>query len=191
LTASKYGVAYIYFEHKQAQAQKAAEYIASLLRQLEQQKGSITPSVQSTYNAISARSQKADLKTLKDWLVDSSKSFSVRTFIVLDAFDECSPTEMQEVVETLKLLMSRNDQLSIFISSRPNSHLDNLASSFPTEIRLIKILTGEGAQNYDLRAYLKGELTKARIEDDENLVIEQEILEKAKGLYHTSAPSKL
>jgi hypothetical protein len=181
LPSTDYGIAYIYFEHQQAQGQKSSEYIASILRQLEQRTATITPSVRDAYNA--SKSQKPDLEKLKSLLIDSSKSFKVRTFIVLDAFDECTVDGRQQLIDTLESVLPRNNQFSVFISSRPNRSLDDFALSFSAQTKTINIVAGEGAQSDDMRAYINHKLAKERIDTHEKLIISQGIEEKAKGLY--------
>lgn len=183
LNPPDYGLAYLYFDHQQAQTRKPSEYIASLLRQLEQQNGPITSSVQDAYNTLSVKRQRPDLQTLKGLLVDSSHSFKVRTFIVLDAFDEYTKDGRQEILESLELLLSKNEKLSLFITSRPKRQLEGFASSFSTQTRTINVVAGEGAQSGDMRAYINGKLAKERIEDDEKSLIFQGIAQKAQGLY--------
>ena len=120
LSSPDYGLAYLYFDHQQAQAQKASEYIESILRQLEQRTATITPSIRDAYNACRRGSPKPNLQKLKALLIDSSQSFKVRTFVVLDALDECTEDGREQPLDALKFLLSRNDKISLFIASRPN-----------------------------------------------------------------------
>jgi hypothetical protein len=183
LNSPDYGLAYLYFDHKQAQARKPSEYIASLLRQLEQPKETLTPSLREAFNTLSGRCQRPDLQTLKSLLVDSSQFFKARTFIVLDALDEGTENGAQEILESLKLLLSKNEKISVFISSRPNRHLEYIVLSFSTQTRRINVVAGEGAQSVDVRAYINRKLAKEQMSDDEKLLISRGISEKAKGLY--------
>jgi hypothetical protein len=178
------GLAFLYFDHKQAESRMSSEYIASLLRQLEEQKQCACSSVQKAYETLSPQRQKPDLPTLKSLLLDSSKSFKSRTYIVLDAFDECTADGRGELIETIRMLRDQNAEIYLFITSRPHSSLDILSASSPNTTRTVKVIAGEGAQTQDVKSYLDGKLARQRIEDEERLFIVEGILEKAKGLYH-------
>lgn len=186
LNPREYGLAYIYFEHKQTQTRTLSNYIASILRQLEERKQQITASVQSAYDALSSKNKNPELETLKALLVDSLESFKLRSILVLDAFDEYSADGWQELVEVLEVLLSSQDRIFVFISSRPNSHLDNLAKSFPTESRTINVDANKGAQSEDLRSFLEESLARIRMknfDDREKINVSRGITEKAKGSY--------
>src|SRR5204862_4620492 len=102
----------------------------------------------------------------------------LRTYVILDAFDECRDDTKRELSETVDLLLSQYDRVYIFITSRPNSKLEEIASSSPNETRTINIIAGEGAQTQDLKFYLDGKLAKERISVEEKLFIAKGILEK-------------
>ena len=159
----------------------SSEYIASLLRQLEEQKQCACSSVQKVYETLSPLRQKPDLPMIKSLLLDSSKSFKSRTYVVLDAFDECTADGRGELIETIRMLLDQNAEIYIFITSRPHSSLDILSASSTNTTRTIKVI-GEGPQTQDVKSYLDGKLARQRIEDDERLFIVEGILEKAKGL---------
>jgi hypothetical protein len=177
------GLAFTYFDHKQAELQKPADYIAMLLRQFEQQKEGLTVSLQCTYNDLSKKSVKADLETLKGLLVDSVKSFESRSYIILDGFDECLEDARRRIIETIGLLLSRDDQIYFFIASRPNSNLDVIPSSYPNDTQTIDIIAGKGAQSRDLKSYIFDKLSMESISEKERAFISKGVVEKAQGLY--------
>jgi hypothetical protein len=186
LSCQDIGLAFIYLDHQAAQSLKPADYVSSLLRQLEQHKETLSPSIKEEYDKLSKRGFKPNLNTLTALLADSVKSFTSRTYIILDAFDECVDSGRRELVEILDSLLSRNDRVYLFITSRPNSHLDAIESSSPNETRTINVVAGDGAQTRDLKRYLDSKLAKERMSDEERVFISQGILKKAQGLYNHS-----
>jgi len=186
LSCDDVGLAFIYLDHQAAQSLKPADYISSLLHQLEQQKDMLSPFVQEAYDKLYRRGLKPDLQTLKGLLLDSVKSFTSRVYIILDAFDECVDNAKQELAETVDLLLSRNERVYLFIASRPNSHLDAIELSLSNEARTINVIAGEGAQSQDLKSYLDSKLAKQRMSDEEKLFISEGISRKAQGLYDHS-----
>src|SRR5436305_907620 len=83
LNTPEIGFAFIYFDHQEAQSQKSTHYIASLLRQLEQQKQTLTNSVQNIYKELSPKCRRPDLRTLSNLLSASANSFMSRTYIII------------------------------------------------------------------------------------------------------------
>jgi hypothetical protein len=146
----------------------------------------LSSSVQEAYGKLYCRRLKPDLQTLKGLLLDSVKSFTSRTYIILDAFDECVDHAKRELAETVNLLLSRNERVYLFIASRPNSHLDTIESSSPNEAWIINVIAGEGAQSQDLKCYLDSKLAKERMSIEERIFISEKISEKAQGLYDHS-----
>jgi hypothetical protein len=106
-----------------------------------------------------------------------------RTYIILDAFDECVDNAKRELAETVDSLLSRNERVYLFIASRPNGHLDAIELSLPNEAWTINVIAGEGSQSQDLKSYLDSKLAKQRMSDEEKLFISEGISRKAQGLY--------
>jgi hypothetical protein len=186
LSCDNIGLAFIYLDHQAAQSLKPADYISSLLRQLERRKGILSQSLQDAYDKLDGTGLKPDLQTLKGLLLDSVEYFTSRTYIILDAFDECVEDGKQEFVETVRLLLSRNDGVYLFIASRPNSYLDDIQSSLPNEAWPINVTAGEGPQSQDLKSYLDSKLAKERMDDEVRLFISEGISKRAEGLYDHS-----
>lgn len=177
------GLAFIYFNYKEAQSREPKEYVASLLRQLEQRKDTLNSSVENVYDILSPRCQKADMRTLRCLLLDSVKSFTSRTYILLDALDECDEHGRQELVETLWPLFSPDHRVYLLIMTRPTVDMDFLLRRFPKKRQTFNIVAGEGPQSQDLKCYIDNKLSKKRIDDDERSFISQRIIQKAQGLY--------
>lgn len=176
-------VAFLYFDHQQAQSRRPSEYLSSLVHQLEHQKKSVCSSVQEAYDSLSPKSQKPDLGLLKRLLLDSVQSFGTKTYIVLDAFDECGEDGKKEFIETISKLIGGTEHIYLLITSRPHSSLDSVASLVPTATRTIPVIAGTSSQTKDLKRYLEEKLAKERLKDNERKFIRDGIAEKAKGLY--------
>jgi hypothetical protein len=178
------GYAFIYFDHQEAQSQKPAHYIASLLRQLEQQKQSLTNSVQNIYDELSPKCRRPDLRTLGNLLSTSANSFKSRTYIVLDALDECTEDCREELFNVLReLLVLPDSQLYIFIATRPHISIDTLTSSLSDNVQTINVVAGEGPQNIDLESFINIKLSGKLIGNEEKSFISRGIIVKAQGLY--------
>jgi Ankyrin repeats (3 copies) len=191
LNSSSVNVAFLYLDHQQAQSRRPSEYLASLVHQFAQQKKSVCASVQEAYDSLSPKSQKPDLGLLKRLLLDSVESFGAKTYIVLDAFDECAEDGKKELIETIAKLLGGSEHIYLLITSRPHSSLDSVASLVPTATRTLPVIAGGSSQTKDLKRYLEEKLTKERLKDDERKFIRDGIAEKAKGLYKTLLPFDL
>src|SRR5947207_15078260 len=105
LNAREIGFAFIYFDHQESQSQTPEHYIANLLRQLEQQKQTLTNSVQNIYDELSPKCRRPDLRTLGNLLSTSATSFKSRIYIILDALDECPEDCREKLLDILHDLL--------------------------------------------------------------------------------------
>lgn len=178
------GFAFIYFDHKEARPNKTADYIAGLLRQLEQQRETLTSSVQNVYDELCPKGHRPDLHVLTRLLLESASLFKSRTYIVLDAIDELTETARRGLVESLrKLLVSSPSQVYLFITTRPHIRTDLFPSSLSNEIQMINVEAEQGPQIQDMKYYVDVKLSRAQIKDQERLFLSEGIITKAKGLY--------
>jgi len=178
------GLAYIYFDHKKAQTLTPADYLASLVGQLEEQKQGLCPSIQSAYEKLRSKSQRPDFQSLKSFLSDSAEYFSAGTYIVLDAFDECSENGRKALVELLGSFnrLDHHNRFRFFIATRPNSSIDSLASMFEDRVRIIELIAGKGEQTQDLKHFVDDTLSREKFTDQEKSFISMGIVQKAQGL---------
>jgi len=176
------GLAYIYFDHQQAQSLKPADYIASLVRQFEEQKVGLSSSIQNTYDNLVSKSQKPDLQSVKSFLSDSVESFSSVIYIILDAFDECNEDGRKVFVDAIRSFLPRHNRLRFFIATRPNSWMDFLTSSCADQAQLIHVIAGKGTQTEDLTLFIDDKLSRELLREEERVFISQGIIDKAKGL---------
>jgi hypothetical protein len=178
------GLAYIYFQHQQARSLKPHDYIADLVRQFEEQKEGLLTSVQSKYDKLTSKSQKPDLQTAKEFLLESVESFPSGAYIVLDGFDECKEDGRRALVDCLHSFISRDKRFRFFVASRPNGSVDLLASRFRDQARRIEISAGQGDVTGDLKEYVETRLLdmEEELETGERVFISERIIEKAQGL---------
>jgi len=182
------GVAYLYFDHKQAQLCTTGDYIASLTRQLQQQAATISSAVLEVFEKCSKKTdgskpRRPGFEDLKALFLDSAVSLHTRTYIVLDAFDECSHDVGKELVELLRLLITSNESIYLFVASRPNSNLEAISdSSTLIKTRTINVIAGHGFQNMDLKSFLDHSLGKVSMTEKDRSIVAEGILSKAQGL---------
>ena len=187
--STEIGVAYLYFDHKQAQSRTTGDYIASLVRQLQQQAPTICSAVLEVFEKClkkmdGSKPRKPEFEDLKVLLVDSAVALHTRTYIVLDAFDECNEDVGKELVEIFRSLASI-DGIYLLIASRPNSNLEALSPSLLSETRTINVIAGQGAQDVDLKSYLDHSLRKVAMTEKDRSLVAEGILSKAQGLYES------
>ena len=177
------GLAYIYFEHQQAQSLKPKDYIADLVRQFEKQREGLSASVQSKYDKLS-QSQKPDLQTAKECLMDSVEYFTSGLYIILDGFDECKEDGRKALVDCFRSFIPQDKPIRFFIATRPNRSVDFLASKFGDQARRIDVGAGQDEVTRDLKQYVDNKLSEAEgdLDHGESLFISEQIMAKAQGL---------
>ena len=175
------GLAYIYFDHQQAQTLKPADYIANLVRQFEEQKEGLTASIRSAYDQLPLKSQKPDFQALEAFLSNSIESFSSGIYIILDGFDECKEDSRKALIDSLCLLIPRDNRFRFFLATRPNSIVETLTSSFVNLARSIEVTTKKVEQTRDLKQFIDAKLSREYLEDEERLFISDGVFGKAEG----------
>jgi hypothetical protein len=116
------GVAYVYFDYANRQAQTVENIIASLTKQLSLWKKS-NEDVQGLYEQCQKGKSQPDLSKLAATLEAACNRFK-HIFFVLDALDECNALEGRED-EFRRLLMAQLTNLDqsrcrFFLTSRPH-----------------------------------------------------------------------
>lgn len=85
------------------------------------------------------------------------ESVESRTYIILDAFDECVNNARRELVQ---LLLSANDRVYLFIASCPNRSVDEIEASSRHDARIVNVVAGVRVQSQDLKCYLDRKLAR-------------------------------
>jgi len=171
------GIAYLYCNFRRQQEQNAADLLASLLKQLIQRRPSVPGDVTSLYkrhnNERTHPSFDEILKVLHSVAVDYS-----RTFIIIDALDECQVSDRERFLSEIFNLQAKTGA-SLFATSR---FIPEIAKRFGGSISL-EIRANDG----DVKRYLGGKMSRLRqfVLRDSTLQeeIKTEITKAADGMY--------
>jgi hypothetical protein len=82
------GIAYLYCNFRRKDEQKAEDLLASLLKQLSQERSSLPDSVKFLYDKYKEKRTRPDLDEISKTLQSIASMFS-RVIIIVDALDEC------------------------------------------------------------------------------------------------------
>ncbi|KAH8122467.1 ankyrin repeat-containing domain protein, partial [Trichoderma asperelloides] len=145
------GVAYVYFSYRQSD-EKADDLLFSLLKQLAQIRSSLPDCVTALYEQHKDKGSRPSLEVITSTLQSVISTYS-RTFIVIDALDECpniNDCRMRFLAEILSLRYK--SKVNIFATSRPNAEIaKQLEGSTFIEIC---------AREEDVRKYLVGNMVR-------------------------------
>lgn len=152
--------------------------LGSLLQQLVGRHG-IPDEVFSLYKSHQSRNTTPRLSEISTLLRSVLSTFS-RTFIIIDALDECS-TENDTKTLLLEEIRNLQPNVSLLVTSRPMENLqDELTVSGSLQI---------GADDQDISSYISSRIQKEHrlklhVLSDPNLqnIIVQTIVEGAKGM---------
>jgi Cdc6-like AAA superfamily ATPase len=86
------GIAYIYCNFRQKDRQKAQDLLASLLKQLSEERSSLPESVKSLYDKHEKKRTRPSLDEISGTLQSVAAAYS-RVFIIVDALDECQTSD--------------------------------------------------------------------------------------------------
>lgn len=116
-TQSDIGIAYVYCSFERQEEQKTHHLLASLLKQLVQQRSKIPQCVEQLYDHSYRRKQhRPTTEDLMDALQTVVRSFT-KTFLVLDALDECHLLQDKKFLKELFDLRDRTST-NLFVTSR-------------------------------------------------------------------------
>jgi hypothetical protein len=170
-------IAYIYCSFKEQEDQTAVNLIASLLQQLVQRNPIISDEIVSLYHRhIKERTR----PTPNEWfkLLQSEICRFSKTFIIIDALDECPESTRDSFLAEIRKLQP---SIHVLVTSR---HIANIEHEFEEAAR-IEIR----ASDKDIRRYLGGRIEEERrllrhIKADPTLqgTIINTIAGKAKGM---------
>lgn len=152
--------------------------LGSLLQQLVGRLG-ISDEIFSLYKSHQRRNTTPRLSEISTLLRSVLSTFS-RTFIIIDALDECS-TENDTKTLLLEEIRNLQPDISLLVTSRPMENLqDELTVSASLQI---------GADDQDISSYISSRIQKEHrlklhVLSDPNLqnIIVQTIVEGAKGM---------
>ncbi|TFK60186.1 hypothetical protein BDN72DRAFT_883718 [Pluteus cervinus] len=152
-------VAYLYLHHQEAGSQTPINIISVLLRQLLLTYSSLPESVIGLFDKFGLDQGPPQLQTLVTALIGLCKDTNYKTYIVIDALDECKPFYQTELKGILEQLLT--NQVQLFATTRPLSEdiesLFNNAYSTKYSIRATASdISGFLKQKLEVRTSLDG-----------------------------------
>ncbi|RPB06396.1 hypothetical protein P167DRAFT_514553, partial [Morchella conica CCBAS932] len=160
------GVSYIYFDYKERDHQRPIDIMSSVIKQLAGQLPQFPNKLVALYDECTGYQRRPDIKELRSLLLQLAKLFT-RSFIVLDALDECDQEDQREALLPLFHQLKTNG-FNLLVTSRP--HPIDIQDSF-RDVPCINYM----AQDKDIKVYIdnridmmpraKGLIRGSKIED--------------------------
>jgi Cdc6-like AAA superfamily ATPase len=175
------GIAYLYCNFQQQQDQKLEDLLANILKQLIQERPSIPESVGSLYKRHKAKGTRPVLDEISKALYAIVADYA-RTFIIVDALDECPVSNGNRRRFLLELFnLHAKTEVSFFATSR---FIPEILNEFEGRSTSIEIR----ANDEDIQRYLDGQmplLLPSHILEygDIRGLIRREILKAVEGMY--------
>jgi len=162
-----------YFDFAAQNEQSPASVLGSLLKQLvfglEEIPEEISEAYNSRRNAIGGQGlQIPDI--LRMLQITSSRK---RTFICIDALDECATEHLAELLDSLGQLLKQSPHTRIFITGRPHI-LPEIGRRFGGRVTSLSIST----KRDDIVTYLRSRLASDTAPDAMDSILEAEIMKK-------------
>ena len=137
-------IGYVYCDGSDWYNQTASQLLAALAKQMVARKPKIPHALDDLYEFHKREDRRPNLGQIRS-LLQSLCNESKRTFLVVDALDECgSYTEREKLVSTLISLQSSS--VKIIVSSRPN--LEDLRRQFMQVPQIHIAATDSDIQTY-------------------------------------------
>ena len=141
-------IAYLYCTYGKRNEQTAYNLLRTILRQLSEQSTPIPKSVDLLYAFHSSRHSRPTYDEISATLLTVCRGLN-KSFLVVDALDECSDETSQDLLKEIQMLQART-KLSFMVTSR-KSLQQEFKNSLILEIR---------AQGTDIERYLDSRLGK-------------------------------
>ncbi|KAL9619484.1 MAG: hypothetical protein Q9160_005921 [Pyrenula sp. 1 TL-2023] len=112
------GIAYVYFSYQRHFQQQPVDMLANLLKQLIQGLGVVPPYMEQLYDQHKRKRSRPSISEILEALISTIRAYS-RTFILVDALDECQITSGrrdQFIAELFNL--QAETSLNTFVTSR-------------------------------------------------------------------------
>ncbi|KAF3481285.1 uncharacterized protein GIQ15_04044 [Arthroderma uncinatum] len=149
-----FGIAYIYINYQQQQQQQPLDLLSCILKQLIQKRGSIPPSLKQECHDHLARGSRPSLQRISEELHSLIKSFP-RTFIVIDALDECRTSDGSgNAFLTALLQLQSAAGANILVTSRDIPEYRARFDSMKTTCTSMEVRAAED----DIRSYIRGHM---------------------------------
>lgn len=164
----KVNLAFIYFDFIRKESQRTIDIFASLVKQLVRDKPSLPTAVeelQKKYKTIpaSSRSDK-DIKEFSEALKHLISDKSTKTFIVIDALDECQ--DGNDFLENIFTVL-KDTEAKLFATTRPSGGVEKRFES--------GLFLEVSALTEDVENYIQGRLPEFTVLSDENYDMREEL----------------
>jgi hypothetical protein len=176
---SSIGIAYLYCNFRRKDEQKAQDLLASLLKQLSQERSSLPDSVKALYDQHRDKRTRLSFEEISRALYSVATTYS-RVFIIVDALDECQPSEGCRTTFLTEIFnLQAKSGANIFATSRFIPEItERFEGSMLLEIR---------ASEHDVRRYVDGHMSHlpsfVRRSPDLQEEIKTEIVKAVDGMY--------
>ena len=163
-------VACFYFDFAAQQEQSSTSMLATLLKQLLREvPGEIVQAYEDQKNSIGGR--RPPLPDIVKMLQTTSST--KRTFICIDALDECVPEHRTKLLDSLNKILQQSPTTRIFATGRPHIQPD-IRRRFTGKVTSLPISTNRD----DIIRYLHSRLEEDTIPDAMDSSLEAEILKR-------------
>jgi ankyrin repeat domain-containing protein 50 len=152
-------VGYFYFDFQDKTKQSTNNLVRTLIRQLSSSESVTWRNITCLYDKYSGSGQMPADSVLLDLLIKIIEDRD-QTFILIDAFDEC--TEKEDAVDTIIETFSRiSSKLSVFITSRPDTYIEDCLRDIDAKM-VTKIAGRNAAVDKDISDFVKARMEKDR-----------------------------
>jgi hypothetical protein len=164
---------FIYCNYKEQAEQTVCNLVATLLKQMIQDRRVISADVKSFYERHHRREARPTLDQLTEVLMSEIRTYS-KVFIIVDALDECREDDATRAL-LLEVLRSLPLQVNLMVTSR---NLPSIRRDF-VGTKLLHIR----AKDDDLRVYIEGRIALGprHLKNLQDAIVNK-IVENAKGM---------
>ena len=164
---SSVGIAYIYCTFKQQGDQGALDIVTNVLKQLAMGRPTLPQSLKDLYTQHKARRTRPSLSEIKTTIRHVASGYS-KTFIIVDALDECqvAPNHLDKVIQEI-LDIQTDIKANLFATSRI---IKQIESKFENAIKL-----SIRAQESDVMMFLRSQLGNCQILSSQTPSLREEI----------------
>jgi hypothetical protein len=141
----------IYCNYQEQTEQTTSGLVASLLKQIVQDRGVASDNIKSFYGPFRFDNRRPSLDELTDTLKEEIQTYT-KTFVVVDALDECSADNGTRA-ELLRRIRSLGKTVNLMVTSRD---LLSIAGDFEGAKRLYI-----QAKDGDVRRYIEGRVARS------------------------------
>jgi hypothetical protein len=168
-------VVYVYFDYKDQQNQSYINVLSSLLKQLVLQIERVPSELRDVWiSSLSKHQRPAGSSWLLELFTAVSKQFTA-TYVLVDAFDECHPSQQENILAAVEKLCQEN-KIRVMLTSR---HYLQSLNSLPAITLTIS------ANNTDVKKYLSSKLEKEKFLNQElKEKISLQISSEKSGMYN-------